>query len=64
MTKNFCDKCGKEVEDRKYVRISFTGSTTEESFLFKNITFCEKCYMKVDKILQKSLVTSLQKKKP
>ena len=64
MTKNFCDKCGKEVEDRKYVRISFTGSTTEEGFVFKNVTFCETCYVKVEKVVEKALTTPSQKKSP
>ena len=48
MTKNFCDKCGKEVIDDKSVRISFFGHISTKPLLSKNCYICEECYLKVD----------------
>ncbi len=48
MTKNFCDKCWKEVIDDKSVRISFFGHISTKPLLSKNCYIGEECYLKVD----------------
>lgn len=63
MTKNFCDKCGKEVTDNCNVRISITGNTSKEKLMWSNFYLCEKCYLKdkkkLDSIFSNKTLTKL-----
>jgi len=52
MTKNFCDKCGIEVNDSEYIKISFLGNINKH-FGYKQVQFCEKCFTEVDKELER-----------
>ncbi len=49
MTKNFCDKCKKEVPENIHVHISISGNTTKEKLMWKNLYLCENCYIKTNK---------------
>ncbi len=51
MTKNFCDKCGKEVPEKLNVHISLSGNTSREKLFWKNLYLCEDCYLKASKKL-------------
>lgn len=60
MTKNYCDHCNKEVRNDNYIKISFMGNT--KTFLYKQTCFCEKCFIKIDKEINKFIPNRLKTK--
>lgn len=48
MTKEFCDHCGIEMENKVRVRISFLGNIYIK-FANNNVSFCEVCYRGIEK---------------
>ncbi len=52
MTKEFCDYCNIEINinNRDHrMMIRFTGTNKEEGFVSKGVTFCDNCYMNLNK---------------
>lgn len=52
MTKEFCDHCGTEMEDRVRIRISFLGNTSRR-FVNDNVSFCEVCFHGIENEIYK-----------
>ena len=57
MTKDFCDKCKKEIENREFIRISFWRNYTFKGpeWPDDNILLCQGCCKKMDKQIKKVL---------
>lgn len=53
MTKNFCDKCKLEINGNKHIKVSLSGFTEKLGYLYEDVSFCEKCYLKMYKQIHK-----------
>lgn len=62
MTKEFCDKCKLEIKDRESMSISFFGRLSKD-LLHRNLSFCGKCYVKVDKAISPFIPKIIKKEK-